>query len=505
MVPLTLDVKGLSKEYGGKRVLHDAHLTVRSGEIHALLGPNGSGKSTLIGCLGGSISPDESSVRLDGVAYVPTSPAAAMAMGTAVIHQHFSLIPTLTVAANIFLGREVTRRGWLDRRRERVEADTLLEQFQRPIDPDELVSNLSVGDRQLVEIAKALHQRPRLLILDEPTAALGESEAQELGRTLLRLRETGIAIIYVTHILSEVFKIADTVTVLRDGLVAMSKRVSEVNPSDVIEAIAPGSAMSTNGRATVASDEAMLVVDDLRVGQIGPVSMRVQRSEIVGIFGLLGSGRTEILEGIYGVRPVAGHISIQGTRSTGRHPRAALRSGIALVAGDRQHQGIFDKLTSLDNLLMPHFSRLARSGRRSSDDERSMFDGLARLLDLQPKDPKVVASALSGGNQQKLAVGRWLGAGEQICVLMLDEPTQGIDVGARNDLYNLLRQYAHVQGGSVLFTSSDPDETVALADRVVVLRRGRVASRWVAGEFDQHRLLEEAHAAEEQKAEGSIK
>ena len=358
---------------------------------------------------------------------------------------------------------------------------------------------LSVGDRQLVEIAKALHRKPRVLILDEPTAALGEQEASALGQHLRRLRDDGLAILYVTHILPEVFSIGDRVTVLRDGKVVLQAPVSELDPPRVIEAISPATDRRGSGTARGATRDAevLLGVAGLRVDDVGPIDLEARRGEVLAIFGLLGSGRTEIVEGIYGALPIDdGTITVRGQAYVPRDPAHALRNGIALVAGDRRRQSIFDKLAALDNVLLPHFGRLAQGLRRRPSAEQSAFRDVADQVNLSPREPRALGWTFSGGNQQKLAVGRWLAAAARIDVMLLDEPTQGIDVGARGDLYALLRSLALEKGKAIIFTSSDPAETMTIADRIIVLRRGRIVASLDGHECDERRLLMIAHGAE---------
>lgn len=497
---MAVSVTGLVKSYGARPVLDGVDLKVNDGEIHALLGPNGSGKSTLIRCLSGAIRPSDGTMDVGGVEHREFTPRQAIAAGTAVIYQNFSLVPSLTVADNVFLGDERRAGLRIDHAAQNAEAGQLLEQFDRPIRPDMPVYRLGAGDRQLVEISKALHRRPKLLILDEPTAALGEREAQQLGVHLRRLRDQGLAILYVTHLLGEVFAIADRVTVLRDGMVVLTDAVANVNPAKVIEAISPasGQPIAARTRQGLPSDElTALELDEIVVDGVGPASLSLQSGEVLGVFGLLGSGRTELLEGIYGSREiVSGLLRVRGRAFKATSPSEALRAGIALVAGDRIRQSIFDKLSIMDNMLLPHLRRLSRWFARRVSTERAVFHDTAKALHLQPDDPNTRAWALSGGNQQKLAVGRWLAALDKIDVLLLDEPTQGIDVGARRDLYDLVRRLAREEGKAVLFTSSDPQETLSLADRVLVLRRGQIVAELAREACNEQLILSIAHGTE---------
>ncbi len=497
---MALSVTGLVKSYGARPVLDGVDLNVNDGEIHALLGPNGSGKSTLIRCLSGAVRPDDGTIDVGGVEHREFTPRQAIAAGTAVIYQSFSLVASLTVAENVFLGDELVAGLRIDHAAQEIEAGRLLAQFGRPIRADKPVGRLGAGDRQLVEIAKALHRRPKLLILDEPTAALGEQEAEQLGVHLRRLRDEGLAILYVTHLIGEVFAIADRVTVLRDGQIVLTDDVARVNPAQVIEAISPASRQrikaDTREPAT-SNGSAALELDEVVVDGVGPASLALHSGEVLAVFGLLGSGRTELLEGIYGSRGiVSGLLRVGGREFKATSPSAALRAGIALVAGERIRQSIFDKMSTMDNMLLPHVGRLSRWFTRRIRSERAIFHKTAKDLRLQPDNPNTRAWALSGGNQQKLAVGRWLAALKHIDVLLMDEPTQGIDVGARRDLYELVRRLAHEEGKAILFTSSDPEETLSLADRVLVLRRGRIVAELAPEGLSEQRILSIAHGAE---------
>jgi ribose transport system ATP-binding protein len=315
---------------------------------------------------------------------------------------------------------------------------------------------------------------------------------------LKRLRSEGMAILYVTHLLPEVFEIADRVTVLRDGRVVLASTIAEINEDIVVRAIAPQIRRTERSTAngTIEAAPPLLRVEDLQVAWVGPVSFSVARGEVMGLFGLLGSGRTEILEAIYGLRTRrAGTIALDGMPHTPRAPSDALRRKIALVPSDRLRFGILARLTSLENVELPHLRRLSRWGVRRPAVEQEEFRTVAQRLSLNPPNPDVRAWTFSGGNQQKLVVGRWLSPTASYDLVLLDEPTQGIDIGARADLYRLIRELAAKERRAVLFTSSDPEETLALADRVAVLRRGRIAAEMPARALDEEQLLSLAHGA----------
>jgi len=500
---VSLIAEGLTKAFGAEQALDGVDLAVADGEIHALLGPNGSGKSTLIGCLSGRLAPDGGSMTIGEHTVGRFSPRTAFAAGTAVIYQHFSLIGPLTVADNIFLGSERTGHGGvLDRSEQLREAGELLSRLGARVEPRAQVALLSVGERQLVEIAKAMRHQPRLLVLDEPTAALGEAEARTLGQQLRKLRDSGLAILYVTHLLSEVFAIADRVTVLRDGRTVLSATLGELSPREVIGAIAPrrGAAAAARPPATRGERaQPVLEVAGFRAAGVGPIDLSVHRGEVVAVFGLLGSGRSELLEGLYGLRGTTeGHVTLAGRDFAPASAARSLARGLALVPADRGRQGIFASMSALDNMLLPHFGRIARWWRRRRR-EQACFSDTASFLRLKPANPRAKASTYSGGNQQKLVVGRWLAERSDARVLMLDEPTQGIDIGARADLYDLARQFAARPGRGVLFTSSDPEEVQALADRALVLARGRIVAELHDDEITPDALLDLAHGTTVEK------
>jgi len=471
-------IRNLEKSYGSNRVLDDVSVTFEPGSVHALLGPNGAGKSTLLGCLSGATRPDAGTIEIAGREYSGFTPRSALEAGTGIIYQHFQLIGDLSIVENLFLGDEPrTRLGTTDRRRQIREASDLLASLGLHVDVRTPVSRLAVGQQQIVEIARAVRRDPALLILDEPTAALSNHEIATLMTLVRTLADRGIAIVYVTHLLREVFEISDHTTVLRDGAVCLSARTADLTMTRVVEAIAPQSGDRVGSRERALTHDASTVLEarDLQCGFTGPVSLTVREGELVGVYGLLGSGRSDLLETIAGVRTARGGRMMLGGRSyRPSTPARALRRGIALVAGDRRGQSLFPSMSSLENLLMPSFSHLARVLRRGAA-EKSAFAATAGRIGLRPADPRYEVDHLSGGNAQKVAVGRWL-AGPVPTLLLLDEPTQGVDVGAREEIYQLLRALARDNGLAIIFSSSDPDEITALADRVVVLHEGAVLS-----------------------------
>lgn len=484
-----VEIRDLRKSYGAVEVLKGVNLGFRRGEIHAFLGANGAGKSTLLGCLSGAVAPTSGAIRIGGTDHASLTPRQARDLGIGIIYQHFQVIEGLTVADNIFLGNEIRRFGIVDTRQQNRIARDYLSRLRLDIDPAMPLERLSIGERQLVEIARALHQRPGLLILDEPTAALSTREMLALHDVVRQLaHEEELAIVYVTHLIEEIAQIADRVSILRDGQVIWTRPVGETDHDMIASAIAPFLARS-GGTAPVAPDapEALALVD-YRSGFSGPITLTVRAGEVVGLYGLLGAGRTDLIESLIGARRRGGGVlRLEGREIHPADPRAALDAGIALVAADRPEQGLFGELSALDNLLMPHFGKTAGNARR----QLGIFSEIAQRVQLRPDAPGLEGQRFSGGNAQKLMIGRWLVPGAAVRVLLLDEPTQGVDIGAREEIYSLLRAFT-TAGGAILVSSSDPEELVTLAHRVLIMAKGR-QSALIDRDVTEENLVRLAH------------
>ncbi|WP_460849387.1 sugar ABC transporter ATP-binding protein [Nocardioides ultimimeridianus] len=483
----------LHKSFGGVRALRGVDLTIEPGEVHALLGHNGAGKSTLIKALGGAFTPDSGEIQVGERKYAGLTPRQSIAAGIAIIFQHLSLVDSLSVVDNIFLGQEVARVGVVSRRAQRDRATALLERLGAHCTVDDRVGTLPMGQRQLVEIAKALSRDPVVLILDEPTAALSAHEIATLERTVLRLKEQGLAICYVTHLLGEVERLADRMTVLRDGRVHSSTSLAGKTRADIIAAIAEPPAALPPRAPVHEADPPQLRLEGLSGMGVGPIDLEVRPGEIVGLFGLIGSGRTRTLELTYGRHRRRGRVVVGGRAVDRATPRAGLRAGLALVPGDRAGQGLFASLSALDNALLPAQGTLSRFGLRSRSAELAAFDRMSKELKVNPATPAAPARSFSGGNQQKLLLGRWINGVLPTTVLMLDEPTQGVDVQARHEIYRVVRTIASERRTAVLFASTDPEEIVALADRCLVMREGRIATELVGDAITEDALLDSIH------------
>jgi ribose transport system ATP-binding protein len=494
---MSFAVRGLTKSYGGVEVLGGVDLDVSDGEIHALLGANGAGKSTLIKCLTGAIQPDAGVMTLAGRQVSAMTPREARQAGIAVVYQDLSLAATLDVADNMFLGQELRWGPFVRKRAQRREAARWLAEMGAEISPTADLAALGNAGLQVVEIAKALRAGPSVLILDEPTAALSEREAETLGRRLTSLKARNLPMLYVTHRLGEVFALADRVTVLRGGRVTLTGRVADMDRDRLVAAIAGESVERQRPSLAVRNGPPLLVAEGLVAPGIGPASFEVRSGEILGVFGLVGSGRTELLETLFGSRRAhGGRVTLDGRKLRLGDPGGAVAAGLALVPSDRLRKSILGTLAAGDNALLPSYRALSLFGLRRAGREREIFDAATTKLHLRPSRLDLEARRFSGGNQQKLVIARWLNAIQNCRVLMLDEPTQGVDVGARRDIYEALAASA-ASGRGVLITSSEPEELSQVAHRVIVLSHGRVVAALEGEAVTESRLLSLAHALED--------
>jgi ABC-type sugar transport system ATPase subunit len=471
-----LRAEGMQKRFGGVHALRGAELTVYPGEVHALVGENGSGKSTLLKILSGQLQPDAGTIVLDGRGTSFRGAADALRQGISTVTQETTLAPDLSIAENVLLGRRMPRRGRLiDWRRTRVRAREALLRLDLDLDPSTPVRRLRPDQQQLVEIARALSVDARVLILDEPTSSLTDDEVESLFSIVRRLGEQRVATIFVSHRLNEVFLLADRVTVMRDGHTVGGGLAAEFDAQRLIQLMV-GRALGEQeplGQAQT-NETAVLRVRGFGVpGACDGIDLDVAPGEIVGLAGLVGAGRTELLEAIFGLRRGYGLIEVDGCPVSYRAPRQAIRDGVALVPSDRKAQGLVLEMSVRENLMMASTSSLLRLRRPSTGHELGVVDATVRDLRIRAHSHRAPVSTLSGGNQQKVVLGKWLATSPRL--LMLDDPTRGVDVGAKAEIYRLLRAAAE-RGIGVLASSSEIPELLALCDRIVVMFRGRVAA-----------------------------
>ncbi|MFJ6738630.1 sugar ABC transporter ATP-binding protein [Streptomyces sp. NPDC091279] len=492
--PPLLTMSGITKSFPGVRALDGVDLDVQAGEVHCLLGQNGAGKSTLIKVLAGAHQPDTGTIRWHGEPVTPRSPSAAMRLGIATIYQELDLVEHLSVAENIHLGHEPTTAGFIVRgKAARVSTRLLLRRLGHPeIEPARPVGALSAAQRQIVSMARALSHEVRLIVMDEPSAALDPDEVDNLFRIVGDLTADGVAVVYISHRLEEIRRIGDRVTVLKDGRAVAGGLPARSTPAREVVALMTGRTVEHVFPARPASPpdrEPVLEVRGLaRDGEFEALDLTVRPGEIVGLAGLVGSGRSEILETIYGARrPTAGHITVDGRMVRPGDVRAAVRAGLGLAPEERKAQALLMLESVTRNVSLSALSRFARAGWIDRRAERDAARTATRELSLRPDTPSAPVRTLSGGNQQKAVLARWLLRGCR--VLLLDEPTRGVDVGARAELYAVIRRLAD-EGLAVLLVSSEVPEVLGLADRVLVLREGRVVHTAPAHALDEHRVLD---------------
>ncbi|GAA1823663.1 sugar ABC transporter ATP-binding protein [Luedemannella flava] len=465
----------VAKSFGPVRALSGVHLELFLGEVHCLAGENGAGKSTLIKILTGALRRDAGEYLIDGRDVGHPNPAQARAAGIGVVYQELSLLPDLSVAENLLVGRLPARYGFTRPRELRRQAVDMLARVDLAhLDPDTPVSDLPLAVQQLVEIAKVLGQAPRVLIFDEPTTALSEAETTALLGRIGQLRDDGHAIMYVSHHLEEMFAIGDRVTVLRDGTFATSAPMADFDHDSLIAAMVGRTIESLYPATNRAIGEPRLVVRGLRpVGAAGPVDLTVRSGEILGVAGLLGSGRTELLRAIFGADAVPAElVEIDGHPVTTGSPRRAVNAGLGLLTEDRKQQGLMLALPIRENASIASLPRLARAGFVDKGAERDTVEQHLGGLRLRAGSWEQPVSSLSGGNQQKVLLARWLATHAR--VLLFDEPTKGVDVGAKSEIYTVIGDLA-AQGLAVIVVSSYLPEVLGLADRVLVMREGTVA------------------------------
>lgn len=484
-------MRGIVKEFSGVRVLNGVSFRLRRGSVHALMGENGAGKSTLMKILCGMYPATQGEIMIDGKTVKISSPIDAKRLGIAMIHQELSAFYELTVAANMFMNREYKRGFLLDDKRMNQAAAEILADLNISIDPKLKMNRLSVAEMQLVEIAKAVSTDADIIIMDEPTSALTEAEVANLYKTVRDLRSRGKAIVYISHKIEEIFAIADEITVLRDGDFVAHDTI-EAFDHDKLISLMVGRTLNQQFHKTHHSfGDVLLKVEDMsRSGKFSSVSFEVRAGEVLGISGLIGAGRTEVVETVFGLdRADSGDVYIAGEKVNIRSPRDAISHGLALVSEDRKNVGLNLVGSVKENITMANLEKYCRFGVIKSREEKKAGDGLMDMLSVKAHSRDTLVSALSGGNQQKVILARWMSTNPK--VLILDEPTKGIDVGAKAEIYKLIDEFT-AQGGCVIMVSSEMPEILGMSDRIAVMHEGELAAVFDRDEATQEKLLSAA-------------
>lgn len=474
---IILELNGIGKSFGDTAVLQDIHFALRRGTVHAVCGENGAGKSTLMKILSGVHQPDGGAMFLDGRPFAPADPAAALEAGISMIYQELDQAEDLTVSENIFLGREPSLPRCpfvLDRARMRAETQALIERYGFDLDPDARIGDLSVGAAQLVELLKALHRQARIVVMDEPTSALSEKEAETLFGIIADLRAKGLAVIYISHRMEEIARLADEVSVLRDGVMVKSAPLAELSIPEIIHLMVGRELRDFYPRRRAASGSTVFEARHLSGGRLRDISLCVHAGEIVGMAGLVGAGRTETADLIFGVTPAtSGCCLLHGQELAIRHPHDAIRSRIAYLTEDRKRTGLCLELPAAWNITLPNFDHIGMKALLDLRREIALAAEFGKQVRTRWSSPVDPADRLSGGNQQKLLIARWLMAESDF--LIFDEPTRGVDIGAKKEVYEILNMLA-AAGKAILLISSELPEILGVCDRVLVMREGQIAA-----------------------------
>lgn len=482
-----LEIEGIDKRFGGIHALADVSFDLYAGEIHALVGENGAGKSTLIKTITGAYMPDSGTIKIDGQAYHSLSPQQARELGVGVVYQEFNLLPDMSAAENIFLSRQPRGRfGLIDTRRRTQDARDLLARLGAThINPDMLSRDLTVGEQQIIEIAKALAIDARILIMDEPTAVLPASDVEQLFTVIRALRDEGHAIIYISHRLEEIFELADRVTVLKDGVTQATKEVAKTNNVELVHLMVGRELTDMYPEKDLVPGDAILKARDLCIENVVyDVNLDVREGEILGLAGLGGSGRTTICRALVGLADIdSGKVLYLGEEAA-LTTAWAQGAGVALIPEDRKGHGLILDQCVRFNITLPSLRRLERWSVIRKRDELEPVKNAIENLDIRPPQPELEAGNLSGGNQQKVVLAKWLMTGPRL--LIFDEPTRGVDVGAKAEIYKRMHEIA-AEGVAIIMASSDLPELLGMSDRIVVLHEGRVA-----GELSREEATEES-------------
>ncbi len=472
----SLEMLGITKSFPGVKCLDNVDLKVKKGEVHALLGENGAGKSTLMKILSGAYKQEEGTIKLEGLPVTIGNPQAAIDLGISIIYQEFNLVPQLTVIENVLLGHEASTFGWLNLKEEEERATKWLDYVCQGMIPDyrQPVCNYSVAQQQMIEISKALSLQAKILVMDEPTAALTDKEMHVLFDIIRKLKDEGITVIYISHRLEEIFAICDRVTILRDGKQVGSAYTKDIDKSWLIRSMIGRELSNTYPERQIRQNrDCILNVNKLSSGKFKDVSFQLHEGEILGFSGLVGSGRTEVMRAIFGAdRFESGSIEFCGQKLDNRHPCYSVKNGFAFATEDRKHQGLFLNQSIKHNITISSLKNARKGKFLNFNAEKEIADKYMKELKIVATNSDKLCKELSGGNQQKVVLAKWLSTNCR--VLILDEPTRGIDVGAKYEIYLLMEQLVQ-NGVSIIMVSSELPEVIAMSDRIVVMHNGGIS------------------------------
>lgn len=486
---ILLELKEITKSYSNVTVLNKVSMNIRKGEVHALLGANGAGKSTLVKIIAGAITPKAGEILFEGSKYEQMDPALADKLGIRIIYQERNLVPNLSVQENVFMGMKLGGSNLVNYKLLSEKTSEILKTFELDIKPTDLVKDLSAAYKQMVEIAKAMSSKIKLLILDEPTASLSAQEVRVLFELIRRLKNDGVSIIYISHRLEEIFEITDRITVLRDGKWITTIKTKDTNRKELISYMV-NSDMDNEypDREKKMTDEVVLEAKDICGRGFEHISFKVHKGEILGMAGLVGAGRTDVARAIFGADKLkSGEVFIEGKKADITSPAVAIKNGIAMLQEDRKTQGIAANLSIRWNMSMSALKSISKRMVIDTKKEDEMFNYYKDTFHIKIIDRELPIKTLSGGNQQKVIIGKWLAVKPKI--IIFDEPTHGIDVGAKKEFYQLINDLAD-QGMAVLLISSETEELIGLTDRMVVMSEGKMSGELDREEFDKKRILD---------------
>jgi len=492
-----IEMTGISKAFDGNTVLKDVQFSLQKGEIHALMGENGAGKSTLMKILTGIHAHDTGEIKLNGELVNFKNPKEAERAGIAVIHQELNILPDLTVAENLFLGNEKVygKSGILKTKQMNAEAKKILSALGLDEDVKTLTGELSVGKQQIIEIAKAMSSNAEVIIMDEPTAALTDREIESLFETIKGLQANGVSFVYISHRMEEIFSICDRITILRDGDFVGVKKIRDTSFDEIVQMMVGRQLGERFPARNSAIGEVKLAAQGLtRNGCFEDISFELRKGEVLGISGLMGAGRTEVVQSLFGYRKLnKGSLVLDGKPVKIKNPQQAIKLGLGYVTEDRKSEGLIVEFSVKENLSLTNFQKVSSNGILNTRNEKELYESMVERLGVRVSGPEQAAKSLSGGNQQKVVIAKWLGIEPE--VLILDEPTRGVDVGAKKEIYNIINELAE-RGVAILMISSELPEIIGMADRVLVMHEGNLMAELSKDEMTQEKIMHYATGGE---------